>query len=51
MVGVRVGVLTELVCMFKGNMPGFFSWLRCGCTQMIKKNPMGEVQARTSPPQ
>ena len=51
MVGVRVGVLTELVWMFRGNMPGFVSWLRCGCTQMIKKKPMGEAQASTSPPQ
>ena len=50
-VGVKVGVLTELVWMFRGNMPGFVSGLRCGWTQMIKKNPSGEIQASARPPQ
>ena len=50
-VGVRVGVLTELVWMFRGNIPGLDSGLRRGWPRATRKNPTGEIQASTSPPE
>ena len=49
--GVRVGVLTELVWMFRGNMPGVDSGLRSERDRKTRKNPSGEIHASTRPPQ
>ena len=50
-VGVMVGVLTELVWMFNGNIPGLDSGRRLAWFRATRKKPTGASQARMSPPQ
>ena len=48
--GARVGVLTELAWMFRGNTPGDGVGLASLRERHIRKNPTGDNQANTSPP-
>ena len=50
-VGVMVGVLTELVWMFNGNIPGLDSGRRWAGFRATRNKPTGASQARMSPPQ
>ena len=49
--GARVGVLTELAWMFKGNTPGDEAGLESLRERHNRKKPMGDSQASTRPPQ
>ena len=50
-VGFMVGLLTELVWMFIGNILGAVSARRLMRARNTRKNPNGESQASTRPPQ
>ena len=48
--GARVGVLTELAWMFKGNIPGDEASLVSLLERHVRKKPMGDNQASMRPP-
>ena len=48
--GARVGVLTELVWMFNGNIPGDEAGLASLRERHVRKKPTGDNQANMRPP-